>query len=316
MKAEKFFSNKIISVLSALLCVMLWGTAFPVIKMCYGLFSIENSDYGSKALFAGERFFLAGIMVLIVGIFMEKGFPHPKKQDLFPVFMLGFLQIFLQYLFSYIGLSNTTGTKTSVITALSSFLAVLCAPLFFKKDNLNLQKLLGCAAGFAGVIVINLDGIGEGGFTFMGEGLVIMSAIAAAAGNIYCKKISIGRNPTTVSAYHLIFGGGGLIAVGLILGGELTFDSAEKYLLLIYLGIVSAASFTIWTALLKYNPVSRILIFNLLIPVFGTVWSGILLGEPVFTLKNITSVVLIAIGIILVNITLNVKKKSRGKNND
>ena len=106
----------------------------------------------------------------------------------------------------------------------------------------------------------------------------------------------------TVSAYHLLIGGGGLILVGFMFGGNLDFSGGINYLLLIYLGVVSAVSFTIWTALLKYNPPSGILIFNLLIPIFGTIWSGILLGEEIFSVYNVVSVVLITLGIVFVNL--------------
>ena len=302
MNAKKFFSNKIIAPLIALLCVTLWGTAFPVIKKCYEIFSIPTSDYPSKVLFAGYRFFIAGVMVLIVAIILQKKFVKPSRKDILPISIMGFLQIFLQYLFSYIGLSNTTGTKTSVITSLGSFIGVLISPIFFTSDKLNVKKILGCIIGFIGVIVINLDGLTTGGFTLLGEGFVVFSTIAATGGNIYCKKISKGRDPMTVSAYHLLIGGGGLIIVGALFGGYLDFSNITIYLLLIYLVIVSAASFTLLTDLLKYNPVSKILIFNLLIPIFGTIWSGILLGEDIINLYNIVSVVLISIGIILVNL--------------
>ena len=53
MNIKKFFSNKIIASLLALLCVSLWGTAFPVIKKCYEIFALETSDYAGKVLFAG-----------------------------------------------------------------------------------------------------------------------------------------------------------------------------------------------------------------------------------------------------------------------
>ena len=151
MNSKKFFGNKYISVILALLCVILWGTAFPVIKSCYEMFGIPSYDYGSKVLFAGYRFFIAGIMVLLVGIISNKGFIYPKKRDIILIGIMGFLQIFLQYLFSYIRLSNTTGTKTSVITALGSFLAVIVSPVFFKGDRLTVKKIIGCIVGFAGV---------------------------------------------------------------------------------------------------------------------------------------------------------------------
>lgn len=308
MNVKKFFGNKIVAPLLALLCVALWGTAFPVIKSCYNMFDIVQGDYGSKVLFAGYRFFIAGVMVLVVAIFTEKKFPLLKNKDILPVGLLGLIQIFTQYLFSYIGLSNTTGTKTSVITSLGCFLGVLLSPLFFTGDRLNAKKWIGCILGFMGVVVVNLQGISRGQISFIGEGFVVISTVAGAMGNIYCKKISVNRSPMTVSAYHLVIGGGGLALVGLIFGGHLDYSNGYLYLMLLYLGGVSAISFTVWTALLKYNPVSKILIFNLLIPIFGTIWSGILLNEKVITAYNIISVCLISLGIVLVNL--------RGKNNE
>ncbi|MGN0461921.1 MAG: DMT family transporter [Ruminococcus sp.] len=302
MNSKKFFSNKIIASLLALLCVSLWGTAFPVIKKCYEIFALETSDYTGKVLFAGYRFLLAGLMVLFVASLVKKRLVYPKKSDIVPIGIMGTLQIFLQYIFSYIGLSNTTGTKTSIITSLGTFLGVALSPLFFKSDKLTVKKTMGCGVGLAGIIVVNLDGISENSFTFIGEGFVMLSAVTATAGSLYSKKASKGRNPMTVSSYHLIIGGTGLVLVGFLFGGSLEFNGAITYILLIYLGVVSAVSFTIWTALLKYNRPSGILIFNLLIPIFGTIWSGILLGEEIWNIYTVISIVLITLGIVFVNL--------------
>lgn len=43
----------------AIFCTLLWGTAFPFIKVGYAQFGIEGNDIGSKLLFAGARFTLA-----------------------------------------------------------------------------------------------------------------------------------------------------------------------------------------------------------------------------------------------------------------
>ncbi|MBQ9673319.1 MAG: DMT family transporter [Ruminococcus sp.] len=301
MDAKRILGNKIIAIVLATLCVTLWGTAFPVIKKCYGVFEIASNDYAGKVFFAGVRFLTAGVMVLIVGIIIEKSFIIPGKRDILPISVMGGFQIFLQYLFSYIGLSNTTGTKTSVITALSSFLGVIASPLFFKNDKITIRKFAGCLIGFAGIIAINLEGLFDGNLSFWGEGFVALSAAAGTTGNMYGKHISKGRNSTMISAYHLLFGGFTLLITGAAFGGSIHFNSAVKILLIIYLGFISAVSFTVWTALLKYNPVSRILIFNLLIPIFGTIWSGILLNEQIFSFANFVSVLLISSGIIMVN---------------
>ena len=54
----------------------------------------------------------------------------------------------------------------------------------------------------------------------------------------------------------------------------------------------------------------RISVFNLLVPVFGTVLSGLMLGENVFRIETLISLILISLGIAFVNMNL---KKSGGK---
>ena len=56
--------------LGALFCCVLWGSAFPCVKIAYPLFKI--SDTGSQILFAGVRFFISGIITFIVGCILEK----------------------------------------------------------------------------------------------------------------------------------------------------------------------------------------------------------------------------------------------------
>ena len=104
-----------------------------------------------------------------------------------------------------------------------------------------------------------------------------------------------------VTAYQLLFGGAVLIAAGVIMGGNVPFTDAAGVLLLLYLALVSAVAFALWTALLGLHSVGRICIFNLLIPIFGTIWSGILLGEQIFKWENLAALVLVTIGIFLVN---------------
>ncbi len=49
----------------ALLCTLLWGSAFPCVKMGYQLFQISSDATFQKLVFAGWRFSLAGLLVLI-----------------------------------------------------------------------------------------------------------------------------------------------------------------------------------------------------------------------------------------------------------
>ena len=49
----------------ASVCCMLWGSAIPVIKTGYRLLSLDSADTASQIVFAGIRFTLAGVLVLV-----------------------------------------------------------------------------------------------------------------------------------------------------------------------------------------------------------------------------------------------------------
>lgn len=309
MKNNSILKNPVFACAAAVFCTLLWGTAFPFIKLGYSAFAISDGDIGTKILFAGIRFLLAGIMVYIFLCISQKRLAVLPKGDFSRVLALGFVQTSMQYIFTYIGIGLTSGTNTSIITSCASFITVLCAPLFFKNDRLSVLKILGCLLGFSGVIAIN----GFGGLsldTLFGDILIFMSTLCAAGGNIISKKLAKGRNPVELTAFQLVFGGLLLTIVGLILGGGLDFGNANGILILLWLSVVSAVAFTIWTALLKYHPASKITIFNLLVPIFGTVLSGFMLGENIFRTETLISLILISLGIAAVNINLKAKNKN------
>lgn len=292
----------------AVLATMLWGTAFPFIKLGYQSFHIDTDDIPTKLLFAGIRFFIAGIMVLLLLLVKEKKLPKLSRNDIIPVGALGLVQTTAQYIFTYIGIGFTSGTNTSVITACSSFFTVLFAPLFFKSDRLTAIKVGGCVLGFAGVLVISW-GESSAGSTLFGDIMILFSTICTASGNFISKRLAQGRNPVLITGYQLAIGGAILSIIGLVLGGRLSFSNAESIWILLWLAFVSAAAFSMWTALLKHHPASRISMFNLLVPVLGTVLSGLMLGENVLRIETLLSLLLICAGIMAVNLDINNPRK-------
>ncbi|MDD6489118.1 MAG: DMT family transporter [Clostridia bacterium] len=300
---NKLMTNIFFVAAIAVFCTLLWGTAFPVIKIGYELFQIETSDIPSKLIFAGERFALAGLIVLFIGLFVNRKALAIHKKDILPICTLSLFQTFFQYLLLYIGLVNVTGTKSSILTSVATFGSIILSAILFKNDKLSIKKIIGCAVGIIGIVVMNING-DIGGFTFVGDGLVILSNLSGAVGNVVSKKISGNRNPIQISGWQLTFGGSALIIVGAAFGGKLTFYNFNCIICLVYLAAMAGIAFMLWTMLLFFNDVSRVAVFNLLIPVFGTMWSGIFLGENIFTLSNMLSLLLVCSGIFLVNFNL------------
>ena len=78
MKSD-LMKNKLVVCLLAVLCCLLWGSAFPSIKIGYKIFEIGQESSMSQVLFAGTRFFLAGILAIVFGSILQKKFLFPKK---------------------------------------------------------------------------------------------------------------------------------------------------------------------------------------------------------------------------------------------
>ena len=307
IKSNTFFVAGI-----SLLCTIMWGSAFPCIKIGYELFRIDADDIPSKLIFAGARFLLAGLIVLVIGIIKEKSKMKLHRRDILPIAALGFFQTYMQYLLLYIGLVRVSGTKSAVLTSVSTFGSVIISALVFKSDKLTQKKMLGCVIGLTGIIIMNSGGDGLGGFLLLGDGLVILSNLSGAAGNVLSKKISTGRTPVQISAWQLILGGSSLILTGIVCGGRLVFYEQGCIWLLLYLAAMAGVAFMLWTMLLFHNDVSRVAVYNLLIPVFGAMWSAIFLSENIFTVTNILALALVCSGIFIVNFKRRKKTQTGG----
>ena len=293
----------------------LWGSAFPCIKIGYRLFGIPAGDSASQLLFAGIRFFLAGLMVIGVASFQKKKFAAPSAAGIPKVLILALLQTAGQYFFFYIGLAHASGVSSSIIEGANTFFCILVAAFVFRSERINIRKMLGCAVGFLGVVLIQLpDGGMDIHFSLVGEGFVLFSTVLAAFSSSYIKKVGQREDPMVMSGWQFFAGGLMLAAGGFFAGGRISpaaagEQQAAAILLLFYMAFISATAYTIWSMLLKYNPVSRISVFSFINPMFGVLLSALLLGEGgrAFSLTGILALILVCLGIVIVNMGQNQK---------
>lgn len=301
-KKEYWLQKTMIVCLGAMLCCILWGSAFPCIKIGYQLFQIDNSDTAAQILFAGCRFTLAGILTILFGSLLAKQALYPRREAVGRILWLSLLQTILQYLFFYIGLAHTSGVKASIIVSVNVFAAILVASLLFRQETLTGSKILGCVAGFAGVILVNLSGVNLQ-FHIMGEGFIFLSTIAYAFSSVYLKRFSVKDDPVMLSGYQFMFGGIIMAAAGFAMGGRIHTVTGSGILLLIYLAGVSAVAYSLWGILLKYNPVSKVAVFGFMNPICGVILSAILLNErsQAGGAATLVALVLVCTGIYIVN---------------
>lgn len=286
---------------AAVFCVFLWGSAAPFIKWGYLQFGIAGGDTPAILQFAGLRFFLAGLMVILAGSLRRKKPLLPAKRDLGPIFVLAFFQTIAQYFFYYVGLAHTSAASGAILTGTGAFISLLVAALLFHYERLSLNKLAGCLLGFLGILVMNLGGLTGFSFSFSGEGFILLSQVSSALSAAFIKKYTQSRDAVLLSGWQFAFGGLLLWLTGFVQGGSLSLASLPGLADLAYLAFVSAAAYTIWGFLLQYNPISKIGMYNCLIPLFGVLWSAMLLHENAFEPQTLAALVLIMGGILLVN---------------
>lgn len=290
-------------ILIAFICSALWGTAFSGVKIGYDKFGIEAADWSSQMIFAGTRFAIAGIMTILAGSLTAKKLLLPTKSSIPKIAMISLFQTVLQYFFYYIGLAHTTGVKAAVIVAAKVFAAILISSLIYRLEKLTMRKIIGCILGFSGIIIINMNGLKSGlNFSLLGDGFILISTIANGFSSVLIKKYSSNENPVLLSGWQFLFGGLIMAIIGLACGGNIGNITVNSITILLYLAFVSAAAYSLWAMLLKYNPVSKVSVFGFMNPVCGVVISSIVLKESdSLGIHALAALALVCLGIFIVN---------------
>ena len=300
-RLDALFSIPAAAVALAVLCNLLWGSAFPFIKMGYRLFVIDSADTASILCFAGVRFMMSSLLVWIFGSLMERRpLPLPRGKVLGECCALGLWQTALQYFFYYSAVAQLTGSFGGILNSTQSFMGVILAHfLYGAADRMTARKALGCVLGFGGVLVATLGNHG-GGSAWGISAMLIASAVFAAAGP-WNKSVTRKADSFSVCCINLGAGGLALALLGFAMGGRLSPQSPLAVPVLLYLAFISGAGYVLWALLMKNNPVSRISVFGLLIPVVNTLLSAVLNAEPLFEWNYLAALVLVCGGIFLVN---------------
>lgn len=294
---KPFLSIKRNVVILAVFYTFLWGSAFPLVKIC--MEEMNATDILSKCFIAGIRFSFSGITLLSFLTFNEKQvfkstLPHRNL-----ILVYGAL-IAMQYGFTYLGLSNVAGSVGAIFDQLCVFLIIIFGGLFLKNDKLSLSKVLGCIFGFAGIMAVNTTVEGFT-FSFSGEGMMTFAAIAQTIAYFVAVFSAKSLSAVKLVGFGQFVAGVMLLIFSGFTGASQIHFSALGILSLVSLSIISSVAYVLSLLPLKYFPASEISVFNLLITVFGVVISSLVLGEDIFRFNYLLSFVLITIGIYMVN---------------
>jgi len=272
--------------LLACVCCILWGSAIPVIKTGYSLMNVDSADTASQIVFAGIRFTLAGILVLIFASVREKKIMIPDREILKYAVPVCLAQTVGQYFFFYIGVAHTSGVKGAIITGLGNFIAIL----------------LSCL-----VMGNSLDM----GFKLTGEGFILIAQLSYGISTVLINLFSRKVSPVVLSGTQFTMGGIVLTLIGIGMGGHLGNVTVGGVAIIFYLAMVSAVAYTLWSVLLAWNDVSKVAIFGFVNPLCSVILSALILGEvkQAFNIGSLVALILVCAGIYIVNAKVKDSKR-------
>ena len=308
MTRSRFSIPWVCGALAIFVCMM-WGMDFVLIKLGYSQFSIASSDTGSILMFAGTRFILSGIMTLAVFSAVKRKLMVLRKSNVVNACMLALFQTVGQYVLLYLGMARTSAVHASIFDSTLVFFSILISSFVFHQEKLSVNKIFGCVLGFFGIVVMNIGGSPEKS-ALLGDVLVLLCAAFTGLSHSLIKKFSQDDDPVFLSGWQLLLGGAALTAVGALMGGSLRPSAPGAILTLIALALISSVTGALWNALLKHNPVSSVNIYFFANPVFGVIFSALILGETgqILRIQSIMALVLICAGILMINFRSRKKK--------
>ena len=214
--------------------------------------------------------------------------------------VLGLWQTTIQYAFYYIAVAMLTGAFGSILNSTQSFLGAIFAHFIYgDADRMTPAKTLGCAVGFAGVLIGTLGN--HGGGSGWGIFCMLLATVIFTLSGPWNKSVTKKADSFAVCFLNLFVGGAALFVLGTALGGRLGSVTPLGILVLLYLAFICGAGYLLWALLMKNNPVSRIAIFGFVNPVVNVLLSAVLNGEPLFRWQYLAALVFVCVGIWLVN---------------
>lgn len=256
-----------------LLCALLWGSAFPCIKLVYLHWEELGAEVGlfDRWLFAGVRFAVAGGALLLLAKQPLLEWKETPKRYLV---LLSLGQTLFQYLFFYLGLSLASGSLAALMASTGSFWWMLLAPVMLGAAWPRWRQWLGLIVGAIGVsLAVYAPGSGAGN-PLLGAFFIMLSTFCGSVGVVIFSKIKPTMGSRAATGFSLFLGGVGLCLLGVPSWenwGQL-FD-AYVWMMTLWLAFVSATAFAVWNHISTLYPVPLLASCRFLIPICGVLQS-------------------------------------------
>ena len=253
----------------AIITAAIWGCNFIFISMAL----VDLPPY----LLCTLRFFFSCFPAI---------FFLPKPNVSFKLIMgYGLLMFGVQFALLFAGMyAGMPPGLTSLVFQSQVFFSLFMAAIFLDEIPSPLQ-LIGSVVSFAGLGVVWVNYTDAA--SWVGFVLIIGAAAAMGGGNLFSRKLAH-VNSYSVVAWGSLFSLPLLIPLSLYMEGPTVIVHSLTHLSWTTVG---ALCFTVyistwigygaWNQLLRQYSIAAVIPFTLLVPVFGIIFSHMVLGEPI-----------------------------------
>jgi drug/metabolite transporter (DMT)-like permease len=284
--------------LQILICAILWGSAFPVIKNSYS--ALHITTYSEQLIFAGTRFLLAGLM--IVPFCRGKLISKLKKAPRGALVAIILGQTYFQYIFFYYGLSISTGTLGALLVGTGSFWWMLLAPVILKTApprRIHWVLLAVCSVGIACAVYEPGDGIKNAG---LGTAVFLAASFCGAVGATFMKKVAPYSGSRTTTSFALSVGGLMLLLTAIpSWSSYIGHFNLTTLLVTLYLAFLSATAFTLWNRLIERYSINVLSTFRFLIPLMGVLESTLFIPGETLRVGLIIGAIIVFASLIIIS---------------
>ncbi len=277
---------------------LIWGSTYLAIRV-----AVETLP---PFLMAGARFLVAGL--LLYGWTAARGVPRPGRRAWMAAAIVG----------AFLLLGGNGGVVWAEQRVSSSITALLVAsePLWIvlldwlRPGGKRPQPLaaLGVLLGFGGVALLIGPAVlqGSGTLSFISPLVIVLAALAWAAGSLYARTAPLPASGAQTSAMQMLIGGFLLLLVGLgtnethqLVNTTISLRSALAVGYLVIFG--SLVGFTSYAWLVKHTTASRASTYAYVNPVVAVLLGWALLSEPV-TPRTLLAAAIIVSSVVIITL--------------
>lgn len=273
----------------------MWGSSYFFIKI-----GVE-AGLPPLTLVAARLFFGFLVLVTVVRLARE---PLPRSARQYGhLLVMSVVNIVLPFFLITWGEQSIDSALAAILNSTVPLFVIVLAPLFLPDEHVTLNRVVGLAVGFVGVLVLFVPDLGVlEGNSLLGWFALIGSAVSYAVGNVYAKRNVRGLRPMIPALFQVTFALVISTALALLLEQPIgrVPVTPEAVFAVVWLGILgSGFAYLAYFRILQDWGATRTSLVAYLLPVFGIVL-GTFIGEAI-TINRIAGTVLIIAGVALVN---------------